>query len=108
MRDGAPGAGGVVPRRDAAIFFVAPDVSAPLETIVREGEVPRYAGLLTHGEFKVCCCSDDGIAVLRGTARTFGCTASPVIYCQANGLEWALMHKRAAAALDGLALKHQQ
>ncbi|CAK0786079.1 hypothetical protein CVIRNUC_009292 [Coccomyxa viridis] len=53
VRDGAAGAGGIVPRRDAAIFFVAPDVSAPLETIVREGEVPRYAGLLTHGEFKV-------------------------------------------------------
>ena len=64
MRDGAPGAGSVVPRRDAAIFFVAPDTSAPLETLVREGEVPCYAGLLTHGEFKVCHCADQGTALL--------------------------------------------
>ena len=65
VRDCTAGAGGIVPRRDAAIFFVAPDVSAPLETIVREGEVLHYAGLLTHGEFKVCCCSDGITAVLR-------------------------------------------
>ena len=64
VRDGAAGPDGVVPRRDAAIFFVAPDVSAPLETIVQEGEVPQYAGVLTHGEFKVWCCSDESLAVL--------------------------------------------
>ena len=56
VRDGAAYAGGLVPRRHAAIFFVAPDVSAPLQTIMHKGEVPRYAGLLTHGKFKVCCC----------------------------------------------------
>lgn len=64
VRDGPVGAGGIVPRRDAVIFFVAPDASALLETIVRKDEVPRYAGLLTHGEFKVCCCSDETTAVL--------------------------------------------
>ena len=53
VRDGAAGLDGIVPRRDAAIFFVAPDVSAPLVTVVRDGEVPHYAGVLTHGEFKV-------------------------------------------------------
>lgn len=53
VRDGAAGLDGIVPRRDAAIFFVAPDVSAPLVTVVQDGEVPHYAGMLTHGEFKV-------------------------------------------------------
>ena len=88
MRDGAAGPGGVVPRRDAAIFFVAPDVSAPLETIVREGEVPRYAGLLTHGDFKVCCCSDDGIAVLRGRQGLNGLDASTATRCTMSS-QWA-------------------
>lgn len=44
---------GSVPRRDSAIFFVAPDVGARLEPVVREGEVPHYASVLTHGDFKV-------------------------------------------------------
>ena len=76
MRDGAAGAGGIVPRRDAAIFFVAPDASGPLETVVRAGEVPHYAGLLTHGEFKVRCCSDGNTTTprdWRALSHSFSC-----------------------------------
>ena len=56
MTDGVADAHGTIPRRDAAIFFVAPDISARLEPVVREGEVPHYASTLTHGDFKVSLC----------------------------------------------------
>ncbi|BDA47248.1 probable feruloyl CoA ortho-hydroxylase 2 at C-terminar half [Coccomyxa sp. Obi] len=53
VTDGVADSDGTIPRRDATIFFVAPDVGARLEPVVRDGEVPHYASVLTHGEFKV-------------------------------------------------------
>ena len=58
VTDGAADADSTVPRRDAAIFFVAPDAGAWLEPVIREGEVPHYASVLTHEEFKVSSCDD--------------------------------------------------
>ena len=76
VTDGVADADGTVPQRNAAIFFVAPDVGARLEPVIRDGEVPHYASALTHGEFKVSSCDE----ITRGRGVKCACIADDLMY----------------------------